>query len=131
MLGVGNTVVNGLQEMDMGQWTGRPYSALHTHVHELIHSDGTFAFPGGEGPQDVELRSRQALARIAEDGGTPIIVSHGLALTTMLYDLLGIDFLVAYQDARFDHPNTGSTELRCDHDHWVAVQVAFSDHLSV
>ena len=73
---------------------------------------------------------RAALAQAVAAGGTPVIVSHGLALQVMLADLLGVPFAEAWQDQRFAHANTAYSELVAHGDGWQAVQVAQAGHLA-
>ena len=128
-LGVDLHVVDGLQEMDIGAWRGRPYSHLETHTHELLGPGGYLAFPGGESQLDVTRRNRAALERLLARGGTPIIVSHGLAIHALICDLLGVNFVEAWHDERYAHRNTAVTELRREEHGWAAVQVASVGHL--
>lgn len=128
-LGVSMTVLDGVHELDTGDWNGRPYSDMHRPAHEIRHEDGHFGFPGGESVRIAAERSRVALADALALGGTPIIVSHGLALQVMICDLLGVHFDEAWHDQRFAHENTAITELHFDGQAWTAVQVAFAEHL--
>lgn len=128
-LGVDVAVLQGIQEMDTGDWNGRPYSVLERPASEIRHPDGYFGFEGGESVQMVAARTRVALAEALAQGGTPIIVSHGLALQVMLCDLLGVDFDEAWADQRFAHRNTAISELVQEGGAWRAVRVAFDQHL--
>lgn len=129
-LGVGVSVLGGVQEMDTGNWNGRPYSALEVGAEEIVHPDGSFGFEGGESARIVQERFSAALAQAVAAGGTPVIVSHGLALQVMLADLLGVPFAEAWQDQRFAHANTAYSELVAHGDGWQAVQVAQAGHLA-
>ena len=56
--------------------------------------------------------------------GTPILVSHGLALQAALCDLLAVPFDDAWADGRYAHRNTAVTELEGEAGHWRVVRVA-------
>lgn len=128
-LGVPVTVLDGVQEFHTGSWVGRPYSHLQTHHHEWLHEDGTPGFPGGESLQGVARRFQAALESVLEGEGTPLVVSHGGALSSVLPFLLGTNLAEAWQTGRYQHGNTAVTELRREPDGWVAVRVADASHL--
>ncbi|GAA5512184.1 putative phosphoserine phosphatase 2 [Deinococcus carri] len=128
-LGVPVTVLVGVQEFHTGSWVGRPYSHLQTHHHEWLHEDGTLGFPGGESLQGVARRFQAALEGVLEEEGTPLVVSHGGALSSVLPFLLGTDLAEAWQTSRYQHGNTAVTELVWEPDGWVAVRVADGGHL--
>ncbi|GGK12237.1 hypothetical protein GCM10008955_01850 [Deinococcus malanensis] len=130
-LGIAVTVVDGLQEMETGDWYGRPHDDLNTHGHELFGGNGDFGFPGGESRAEVERRLCQALTQILNQGGTPIIVSHGLALQILLCGLLATDFAAAWADGRFRHANGAISELRGTARQWRAVRLRCAQHLRV
>lgn len=128
-LGTDVTVLDGLQEMDVGRWAGRPYSALDVGADRIRHDDGTFGFAGGESEGQVRARLRVALDTALARGGTPILVSHGLALQAALCDLLGVPFDTAWADGRYAHANTATTELEGGDGGWRVVRVADAAHL--
>lgn len=128
-LGTGVTVLDGLQEMDVGSWAGRPYHALEVGAAQIRHDDGTFGFAGGESEGQVRARLRAAVAGALARGGTPILVSHGLALQAALCDLLAVPFDDAWADGRYAHRNTAVTELEGEAGHWRVVRVADGEHL--
>lgn len=123
------TVLDGLQEIAPGDWQGRAYADMHTHVHELVRSDGSFGFPGGESLADVAARFRAALTPVLDRPGTPIIVAHGGSLITFLTDLMGADVREAWLDGRYAHANTAVTELQKLNQGWHAVKIASTGHL--
>ena len=128
-LGTGVSVLDGLQEMDVGSWAGRPYSALDVGAEQIRHGDGTFGFAGGESEGQVSARLRVALEMALARGGTPIVVSHGLALQAALCELLGVPFDDAWADRRYAHANTAVTELEGEAGRWRVVRVADAGHL--
>ncbi|THF68685.1 histidine phosphatase family protein [Deinococcus sp. Arct2-2] len=123
------TVIDGLQEIAPGDWQGRAYSDMHTHAHELVRSDGSFGFPGGESLEEVAIRFRTALQPVLAQSGTPIIVAHGGSLIAYLTDLMGADVREAWLDGRYAHANTAVTELRKLNQGWHAVSIAATGHL--
>jgi broad specificity phosphatase PhoE len=128
-LDVSMTVLEGIHEIAVGTWSGRPYAHLHTHRYDWRHEDGTPGFPGGESLGGVAQRFGAALEGTVEAGVTPIIVSHGGALTAVLTTLLRVNPDEAWQDGRFAHGNTGVTELLRGPDGWQAQRVADAAHL--
>ena len=128
-LGVGVTVLEGLQEMDVGDWAGHPYSALEVGSEQIRYGDGTFGFAGGESEGQVRARLRVALETTLARGGTPIVVSHGLALQAALCELLNVPFDDAWADGRYAHANTAVTELEGVAGGWRVVRVADAGHL--
>ncbi|ACO45534.1 histidine phosphatase family protein [Deinococcus deserti] len=129
-LGVGVNILEGLQEIDTGDWYGRSYAELETHSHELFRQTGHFGFPGGESIDDVKRRARHALTQILSRGGPLVIVSHGLAIQILLCDLLGTDFAAAWADGRYAHANTAISELRRHEGQWLAVRLGCAHHLT-
>ncbi|GAA5532550.1 histidine phosphatase family protein [Deinococcus aluminii] len=129
-LGVPVTVLDGVREIHTGTWAGRPYSHLHTHVHEWRHEDGTPGFPGGESLRAVARRFRTALEGVFEGEGTPVVVSHGAALSAVLALLLKADPEEAWREGRFTHGNTAVTELLSERGEWRARRLADAAHLA-
>ncbi|GBF06627.1 phosphoglyceromutase 2, co-factor independent, gpm [Deinococcus aerius] len=125
-LGVPLTLLDGVREIDPGDWVGRPYSDLRTFSHELLHPAGGLGFPGGESLADVAARFRAALPAHPEPA---VIVSHGAALTALLAALLGVDHREAWAGSRFAHANTAVSELEWDGERWRAVRLADASHL--
>lgn len=131
-LGVPMTVLTGIQEIEVGpQWHGRPYTHLVSHAHELDLPGGGFGFAGGETLDGVADRFLAALDAPLTAPGTPIVVSHGGALTAVLARLLGLEIRALWQDQRYAHANTALTELRREGQTWRAVRLAEQGHLSI
>jgi broad specificity phosphatase PhoE len=102
----------GIHEIDTGDWMGRPYSAMQTHLHELTAPDGEFGYPGGESLVGVGQRFHAALSSLKpQDGETVIVVSHGAALVALLARLLNRDARAAWLADELKHANTAVTEL--------------------
>lgn len=131
-LGQPVTVLDGLHEIEVGPaWVGRPYAHLRTHVHELELPGGALGFPGGETLDGVAKRFLAALERpLTQPGITPIVVSHGGALTAVLARLLGLDPRAVWNDPRYAHANTAVTELERDAPGWRVRRLAEHRHLA-
>lgn len=130
-LGVPPSSVEGLHEMDLGSWAGRPYADLASWESQLIGADGDFAMPGGETGAMLQRRVRTAFGGVVSSGeGTPIVVSHGWAIIALLTALQQEPFLPAWADQRYEHRNTAVTELRrVDEDRWDVIAIANGAHL--
>ena len=111
LLGVPVTVLEGIHEIDPGDWRGRPYSALKTSFDELVGPDDTVSFPGGESQRDVADRFEAALSLVLSQSGTPIVVSHGGALISVLIRLLRAPVVESWRSDRFAQANAGLTDL--------------------
>ncbi|WP_162178616.1 histidine phosphatase family protein [Deinococcus marmoris] len=111
LLGVPVTVLDGIQEIDPGDWRGRPYSDLKTGFGELIGPGDSISFPGGESQRDVADRFEAALQSVLNLPGTPIVVSHGGALTSILIRLLRVPVVESWRSDRFAQANAELTEL--------------------
>lgn len=125
-LGTGLTVLDGIQEVDCGDWVGRAYTDMETHRGEVLGPDGAPDFPGGESASGVAARFRAALTPLLAQDGTPIVVSHGFTLQAALIDLLGVDAAAAWADGRYAHGNAGFSVLRRTGAGWVGETLAGS-----
>lgn len=128
-LGTGVTVLDGVQEVDCGQWVGRAYTDMRTHRGEVLGPDGAPDFPGGESAAGVAARFRAALEPLlgrdhTNTDHTPIVVSHGFALQALLIDLLPGDGAAAWADGRYAHGNAAFTVLNREDDVWRAELLA-------
>lgn len=84
----------GLNECDIGEWTGLPLKrALRKAEWELArrHPSG-FRFPGGESFGEMQLRVTSALARLVErhPGQTIVAVSHADPIKAAVAHALGM-----------------------------------------
>ncbi|MFK7601661.1 histidine phosphatase family protein [Deinococcus sp. SM5_A1] len=118
LVGVPVTVLDGIQEIDPGDWCGRPYSDLKTGFGELVGPGDSISFPGGESQRDVANRFEAALQSVLNMPGTPIIVSHGGALTSVLIRLLRVPVVESWRSDRFAWANAELTELIQTTDGW-------------
>nr|WP_246363090.1 histidine phosphatase family protein [Deinococcus budaensis] len=131
-LGQPVTLLDGLHEIEVGPgWSGRPYAHLRTHAHELELPGGAFGFPGGETLDAVATRFLAALEQpLTQPGTTPIVVSHGGALTAVLARLLDLAPRAVWDDPRYAHANTAVTELERGASGWQVRRLAEHPHLA-
>ncbi|MDO5677418.1 MAG: histidine phosphatase family protein [Propionibacteriaceae bacterium] len=86
-----------LMEINVGSWAGLTWAEVQAQMpdYEQKYADGIDfrRSPEGETLGEVVERGHPALLEIAErhDGGTVLIVSHGLFLNRVLHSLLGIE----------------------------------------
>ncbi|WP_162176595.1 histidine phosphatase family protein [Deinococcus frigens] len=118
LLGIPVTVLDGIQEIDPGEWRGRPYSDLKAHFADLIGPGDSICFPGGESLRDVANRFEAALQPVLSLPGTPIVVSHGGALISLLIRLLRAPVVESWRSDRFAQTNVQLTELRYGSSGW-------------
>lgn len=105
-------VHHGLRERDVGVWGGMPYSEVAKRFPsewERVLSGEDLPVGGGETKAAVQARMIEAVEVIgaAHPGGTVVVVSHGLALKTLVCGLLGLD--LAHSERIGTLPNTGLT----------------------
>ncbi|MFC4452992.1 histidine phosphatase family protein [Deinococcus sonorensis] len=116
-------VLDGLHELDPGHWTGRPQSDLQTLGHLLTRPDGSFGFPGGEDQAAAARRGQAALKAALAQGGTPVVVSHGLMIRVLLSELLGAGGPLCWGSGPYDHPAAAWSELSGQGGRWTAVRL--------
>lgn len=92
-----------LREINQGQWEGVLVETIRAHYAELWqqHSSdpANLRAPGGETVGEVMQQVSAALDEIADryPAGRVLIVSHGLALATILCQVRGVPVRLAYQ----------------------------------
>ena len=92
-----------LREINQGQWEGVLVETIRTHYAELWQQRSSdpanVRAPGGETVGEVKQRVSAALDEIADcyPAGRVLIVSHGLALATILCQVRGVPVGLAYQ----------------------------------
>ncbi|MBB1510150.1 histidine phosphatase family protein [Tessaracoccus sp. MC1756] len=102
-----------LMEINVGSWAGLTWGEVHALMpdYEAKYADGVDfrRSPEGETLAEVVERGRPALLEIAErhDGGTALIVSHGLFLNRVLHSLLGLEGRVLGSLANAHHSEVG------------------------
>lgn len=81
VLGLGRDIVEGLQEYDIGNLEGLPYSDEHAKRVQSawLNGDLGVGFPGGENGEQVIARFKGALGKLAErhPNDSVLIFSHG------------------------------------------------------
>lgn len=105
-----------LREISVGGWEGRLAAELHDEdphgLHEFRSGNPDFRAPDGETPREVAMRLHDfALRHWPKAGETVVLVFHGLAITALLCELLGLDYQQEWQSARLMHDNTAYTLL--------------------
>ncbi|GAA4906746.1 alpha-ribazole phosphatase [Tessaracoccus lubricantis] len=86
-----------LMEINVGSWAGLTWAEVHALMpdYEAKYADGVDfrRSPEGETLAEVVERGRPAVLEIAErhDGGSVLVVSHGLFLNRVLHSLLGVE----------------------------------------
>ena len=80
-----------LREIDVGAWQGVPKQHLRQKAlwQEYEVSPASFRFPGGESLQELQTRVLGAFHEYEERHGRVIVVSHHLALKSLLCYLRG------------------------------------------
>ena len=106
------THVDDLRERDVGNWGGLTYDEIKARFPDDWARAATghdVAFGGGETMAQVQARIVAALDGIAarHPGGAVLVVSHGLALKTLVCRLLELD--LAHADRLTTGGNTGLT----------------------
>ena len=85
-----------LREIDVGVWEDRPWGNIAADYPEQMelftHDPARWSVPGGEPYEEVAARMRTAVLDIAarHPGGTAAVVTHGLAIRSLLCHILGV-----------------------------------------
>lgn len=93
-LGVRAEVDADWDEQAFGEWDGLTFKEIHaTDAAGLLRlrNDATYAAPGGETRADLDVRVRAALDRAVDRGGVVIVVSHRIAIMSVMARVLGLD----------------------------------------
>lgn len=103
-----------LEELDQGEWTGRPRDQIYTEAQKSVIQKDHWNFrpPGGESQSDVHRRSSEYLHRfVIAPGRTAWVVCHGVVITSLLAGWLDLDRQTAW---RVRIANASITELAFD-----------------
>ena len=92
--GLALRVEHGLNECDVGEWTGLPLKRVRRKPEwQLVrHHPSGFRFPGGESFMEMQARVTAALARLVErhPGETIVAVSHADPIKAAVAHALGL-----------------------------------------
>lgn len=91
-LGVAVEIVDALDEIDFGGWTGRSFAALAADPAWAIWNDrrGSAVPPGGETMAAAVARAGRHVAGLAAVGGGVVCVSHCDIIRGLIADTLGL-----------------------------------------
>ncbi|RZM27060.1 MAG: histidine phosphatase family protein [Pedobacter sp.] len=128
------TQLAGLDELAWGIWEGKEgseasISAFRDMVERWQAGDYTARFEGGESPEEVELRLREAMDTIisATDEETVLICMHGRAMRLLLCILMSKPLA---EMADFPHQNTTLYKLSYADGVFDIIDFNNTDHLS-
>lgn len=118
-LGVPVQILNGVHEVDCGDWAGQPYSALNTHPERLRLPGGRLGFAGGETFDEIAARFVSDVNALP-DGTDAALVSHGGIIRIGLAALLGLNIEDVWAGGQLVHGNTDYTVLERTAEGWRA-----------
>lgn len=136
---VGGTLTphRDLREIHMGDWEDCLYADIHaSHPDEYTRfwqGDPDCRPPSGETPAEVARRVLAQVQRLwPQRGETVLIVSHGIAITGVLCELLGLHYQTEFRSGSLMHLNTAYSVLEvCPDTHQVLrAEVAQAGHLA-
>jgi broad specificity phosphatase PhoE len=116
-LGPEVAIADELSEIDCGEWSGQPFSAVEASYAEAWKKwkemPMQFLFPGGESLACVDRRVRSFVDEIRAIAfkRTVLLVSHSATITVMLARFLDWDLNSAWADKRSYHKNSAVTVL--------------------
>jgi len=128
-----------LVERDQGEWTGQERSLMYSQENLAYMNLRTLDFtpPGGESLRTVGRRmlvclekevlfNPQYLALSKEHPLNILVITHGLALKSLLHEILGFDPQMVW---RFELANASLTVLRYTEKGWFPVCINDTGHL--
>jgi broad specificity phosphatase PhoE len=89
--------LNGIIDMSFGRWEGHPHQEIQKNDREIYRQwreePHKVRLPGGEGLEDVRVRSMAALEEVIRlhPGKTLALVSHRVVTKVLICGILGID----------------------------------------
>jgi broad specificity phosphatase PhoE len=89
--------LEGISDMSFGKWEGRPLKEVQILDRELYRQwreqPHLVRLPGGEGLEDVRVRSMAALEEVIRlhAGNTLVLISHRVVTKVLICGILGID----------------------------------------
>lgn len=125
-----------LREIDVGCWGGQTFSDLQGTHPDLFagwlggHPD--FRCPGGESFDEVGARLMRHIQANVRDSQTLMLVTHGVAISAALSELLHLDFQGEWVSRALLHLNTAYSVLDLDPDNLqvIASQLNQAPHLA-
>lgn len=109
-LGVQAQVDEDWDEQAFGEWDGLSFKEIHARdaagLSSLRH-DATYSAPGGETRAQLDARISGALERAVERGGAVVVVTHRIAIMSVLSAVLGLDIDAAWRLAAAPGSLTG------------------------
>lgn len=125
--------LSGLDEISWGSQEGREFDNESTKLYydtvkKWMSGDLDLSVGGGESPNDVMQRQKQAMDKIleADDEKVILICMHGRAMRILLSWLLG--YSLTYMD-HFEHHNLGLYELTYNGTEFALVRLNDLTHL--
>jgi glucosyl-3-phosphoglycerate phosphatase len=91
-----------LQEIDVGEWSGRTYAEIHSEIGDFVDREAslfTVRAPGGEGYDDVAARLSSWIEESAHERSDRLVLMHGMSSRVLRGLLLGLPV-----DPRFGAP---------------------------
>ena len=112
-----------LEELDQGEWSGRPREDIYTpeQIEIIERTQWVFRPPGGESQQDVFERGARWLRThvVESDFEQTWVFTHGVVIKATITGLLGLDRTVAW---RIPIDNTSITSLRYEGGEWTELR---------
>ena len=92
-LGLPVTVLEGLRELDAGEWDGLTFPQIRSRYPALYAARGVnpeLPLPGGEDPIQGLARFLKAMHQAAGSGGDCAVVAHGGIIAEFLKEITGV-----------------------------------------
>lgn len=125
-----------LREILLGSWEGQPIDDVSLNEAALSarfwDGDPECCAPGGETPAAVGARMLAHVhAHWPGEGETLVVVSHGIAIWSLLSRLLELDYQTHWRGGTYNHRNTGYSVLEVGADRQIhESRLAQADHLA-
>ena len=95
-----------LQEIDVGNWSGRSYAEIEAEIGPFVDRDAalfTVRAPGGEWYDEIAARLRGWIAEAVQLPGDRLVIMHGMSSRVLRGVLLGLP-----DDPRWNAPLAGN-----------------------
>jgi len=101
-----------LREIDVGAWEGLTFAEVEALDADIFRAWPLNGAPRGESIHEVAVRLRAWLDTLhLRSGEHVVVVTHGVAITALLCNLLGWSYREAWDDCRAQHANTAFSTL--------------------